>query len=143
MHLDLRVDESSGVVSVEFVPQPHHIGFVGIVHGGVIATVLDEAMVWAASWGGRRFCVCGEMSVRFRNSALVGQPLTITARVESRRARLITASGEVRAGDALIAAASGKYVPIDPDRNRAFIDTFTREPASARAMQILLEPPAA
>ena len=39
--LSLHVDEGSGVVSVEFAPRPEHIGFEGIVHGGVLATVLD------------------------------------------------------------------------------------------------------
>ncbi len=59
----------AGVVETRFLPAIEHVGFEGIVHGGAIATVLDEAMVWAASWHGKRFCVCGEMSVRFRQSA--------------------------------------------------------------------------
>src|SRR3954453_3121893 len=41
--LDLFVDKSTGVVTVEFVTQPHHVGFEGIVHGGLLATVIDEA----------------------------------------------------------------------------------------------------
>src|ERR1700710_2015642 len=80
LKLHLFVDPASGVVSVEFTPRVEHIGFEGIVHGGVVATVIDEAMVWAATWGGRRFCVCGEMSVRFRQSAQVGQPVLVAAR---------------------------------------------------------------
>src|SRR5688500_4991698 len=90
LRLSLDVDESSGAVRVDFTPRPEHIGFEGIVHGGVLATVLDEAMVWAATWAGRRFCVCGELTTRFRREAAVGQPLVVEARVETNRPRLLT-----------------------------------------------------
>src|SRR3954468_15305649 len=88
LHLHLHVDPA-GVVTTRFVPSEHHIGFQGVAHGGVLATVLDEAMVWAASWAGRRFCLCGEMTVRFRQPALVGMPLVIEARVEVNRSRIV------------------------------------------------------
>src|SRR4051812_40117448 len=74
LKLSLFVDPATGVVSVDFAAEPQHIGFEGIVHGGLIATVIDEAMVWAATWNGKRFCVCGELSVRFRRPAQVGEP---------------------------------------------------------------------
>src|SRR5438132_779065 len=82
LHLSLFVDPGTGIVSVNFAARREHIGFEGIVHGGLIATVLDEAMVWAATWNIKRFCVCGEISVRFRRSAQVGEPMHVEARVE-------------------------------------------------------------
>src|SRR5690348_467563 len=115
LRLDLHVDPARGVVSTSFTPRPEHIGFVGIVHGGV-ATVLDEAMVWAATWSGRRFCVCGELTVRFRASARIGRALRIKARVDSARPKLIQTSAEARDADGeLVATAVGKYVPVPPD----------------------------
>src|SRR3954469_23549902 len=113
LHLHLHVDEASGAVETRFTPAAHHIGFVGIIHGGVLATVLDEAMVWAATWRGRRFCVCGEMTIRFRKAAEVNQPLIIRASVESARSRILQTSGQVidRAGE-VIATANGKYIPL-------------------------------
>jgi len=131
--LQLRVNSENGVVSVEFTPREQHIGLQGVVHGGVIATVVDEAMVWAATWAGRRFCVCGEMSIRFRHSAAVGQPLLITARVASKRAKLIQTSAEVRQGDAIIGSATGKYVPLSEERHMGFVGTFVDEPATSAA----------
>jgi len=44
LHLHLDVDEETGVVRCEFTPLGTHIGFEGVVHGGILATVLDEAM---------------------------------------------------------------------------------------------------
>jgi len=138
LHLSLHVDPQTGVVRTVFTPSGEHIGFEGIVHGGVLATVVDEAMVWAATWEGRRFCVCGEMSIRFRAGARVGQQLEVTARVESSRKRVLEATCEIRAGDVLVATASGKYVPVTAERNREVIATFVDEPAT-HAAAVLLE----
>src|ERR1700728_1004268 len=94
LHLRLFVDPRSGIVHTHFTPAAEHIGFAAMAHGGVMAIVLDEVMVWAASWGNKRFCVCGEMNVRFRQKAVVGGPLKFSARVEFSRSRLIATSGE-------------------------------------------------
>ena len=138
LHLHLYVDEQSGQVSSEFVTGIPHIGFEGIIHGGVLATVLDEAMVWAATWAARRFCVAGEMNVRFRQSAGVAQRIAVQAKVTSVRSRLLEADGLLRDPDGkLIAEATGKYVPVPPDRNRQFIATLVSETSTAAAHQIL------
>jgi uncharacterized protein (TIGR00369 family) len=138
LRLNLSVDETTGVVSVPFTPRPEHIGFIGIVHGGVISTVIDEAMVWAATWAGRRFCVCGELTVRFKSSARVGQTVRVLAKVDSSRPRLIVTSAEVvdEQGN-LIATGSGKYVPLSPEQNREFVGTLVDEPETAQAAEEL------
>jgi acyl-coenzyme A thioesterase PaaI-like protein len=134
LKLALFVDPASGVVRVDYTPRGAHIGFEGVVHGGVLATVLDEAMVWAATWAGKRFCLCGEMTVRYRAPAAVGRPLAIEARVESARPRLVQAVADIRdAAGEVIVSASGKYVRLPPDRNRAFVATLIDEPATSAA----------
>ena len=139
LHLHLDVDPA-GVVTTRFAPGPEHIGFQGVTHGGVLATVLDEAMVWAATWAGRRFCLCGEMTVRYRKPALVGQSLTFEARVESARSRIVTTVGVVRdEAGAVVAEASGKYVPVPAEKNREFVGTLVDEPATAEAARVLKE----
>jgi acyl-coenzyme A thioesterase PaaI-like protein len=144
--LSLHVEEG-GLVWTEFTPRAEHIGFEGIIHGGLLATVLDEAMVWAATWAGKRFCVAGEMSVRFRRSAAVGRPLRCEARVESAASkrpglpRLIHASGRIVEADggALVAEATGKYVPVSPERNRHVVATLVDEPTTRQAATVLKE----
>jgi len=142
LHLSLHVDPITGVVTTTFVPTKDHIGFEGIVHGGVLATVLDEAMVWAATWHGKRFCVAGEMSVRFRQSANVGEPLLVTAAIDLARSKLITATGEVRraADNTLLTTATGKYVPLPDDRNRAFVATLVDDPQTAQSAALFRNP---
>jgi uncharacterized protein (TIGR00369 family) len=134
----LFVDPANGVVETRYVPEVEHVGFEGIVHGGAIATVLDEAMVWTASWHGKRFCVCGEMNVRFRQSARIGVPLICRARVDSSRARLIVTSAEAAdESGKIIAAATGKYVPLPRAESGAFVATFIRNPATEAAAEMM------
>ncbi|MDB5297843.1 MAG: thioesterase superfamily protein [Phycisphaerales bacterium] len=137
LHLDLRVD-AAGTVATDFSPGPTHIGFQGVTHGGVLATVLDEAMVWAATWAGRRFCLCGEMTIRFRKPAHVGEPLRFEARVTVARSRLVTTVGVARdAAGAVVAEATGKYVPLPDDQNRAFVATLVDDPTTDEAARVL------
>jgi acyl-coenzyme A thioesterase PaaI-like protein len=139
LKLDLHVEPDTGVVTVHFTPRPEHIGFEGIVHGGVIATVLDEVMVWAATWAGRRFCVCGELTTRFRREAAVGRALVVEAKVESNRPRLIVTRADVRDAESgeLVATGMAKYVPVPPDRNRAFVTTLVPDPSTDDAARVL------
>jgi acyl-coenzyme A thioesterase PaaI-like protein len=138
LHLSLHVDPQTAHITTTLVTQPRHIGFEGIVHGGVLATVLDEAMVWAATWAGRRFCVCAELTVRFQQSAGVGDTLTVAARVDSKRSRLITTVGEVLRHDGVVLAeASGKYVPVTPEPHVEFMRTFVEEASTQDAARSL------
>jgi acyl-coenzyme A thioesterase PaaI-like protein len=134
LRLSLFVDSADGTVRTEFTPQLAHIGFEGVLHGGILSTVFDEAMVWAATWSGRRFCLCGELNVRFRAVAAIGQVLAITAKIDTSRPKLIQTRAMAHdAAGGLIAEATGKYVPLSPERNRAFVKTLLDQPATAPA----------
>lgn len=138
LKLSLQVDPDSGLVTTNFTPTAHHIGFEGIIHGGVIATVLDEAMVWAATWKGRRFCVCGELTVRFRNAVRPGDQLRIEAVVEFSRPKLIECAGKVfDAAGKLLATGSGKYVPMTIEQHKQVTNTLVDEPATAQTATFL------
>jgi uncharacterized protein (TIGR00369 family) len=125
-------------VTCGFTPRPEHIGFEGIVHGGILATVLDEAMVWAATWSGKRFCVCGELNIRFKALATIGQQVEVKANVVSSRTRLIQCEGSIvdSAGNVLV-TSTAKYIPLSPEKNRAFVATLVDEPQTAQTSREL------
>jgi acyl-coenzyme A thioesterase PaaI-like protein len=138
LHLNFSVDPASGIVRTQFTPAAHHIGFTGIAHGGILATVFDEAMVWAATWSGKRFCVCGELSVRFRRTAQIDQPLSIEAQIARPRPRLIqTMATALDADGNLIAEAMGKYVPMSGEKHGEVIASFVPEAATEAAARAL------
>jgi uncharacterized protein (TIGR00369 family) len=102
------------LVRAEFAPRPEHCGFSGVVHGGVLATVLDEIMVWACAVGARQFAFCAEMTTRFHHPAQPGEMLQVEAElVANRRGKIFEARALVRnAAGQLAATATGKYMPI-------------------------------
>ncbi len=139
LHLSLHVDPATGAIHTHFAPTPHHIGFEGLLHGGVLATVLDEAMVWAAIWSRRNACVAGELNVRFRNPGRVGAKLTCSAGVTAARSRLIETTGQIAdAGGAIVATATGKYIPLTGTATIEFFKTLVVDPATDVATRILI-----
>jgi uncharacterized protein (TIGR00369 family) len=134
LHLSLHVDPTTGIVHTTYIAPPAHIGFIEIIHGGVLATVLDEAMVWAAMWSIKRTCVCAEMTIRFRKPGRVGEPLRVQTQVASARPRLISTAGDIRDGAGeIIATASGKYAPTDPAHHAEILKSLIQEPTTAEA----------
>ena len=138
LRLKLFVDPQTGIVETRFSPGLEHIGFEGVTHGGAIAAVLDEVMVWAASWAGKRFCLCGEMNVRYRQKAEIDKPLTCRARVELSRSKLISTSAEaLDSAGKIVATATGKYVPLSAEENAQFVGTFISDPETAAAAEMM------
>jgi len=116
--LNLRLFEDGEVVRARFTPCADHVGFKGVTHGGLLATVLDEIMVWACAVRTRHFAFCAEMTVRYLQPVSPGMALTAVGRlVENRRGRLFHAAGELRDDAGVtVATATGKYRPIPNDR---------------------------
>lgn len=102
------------MVTAKFRPCPEHIGFKGVVHGGITATVLDEIMVWACVVATKKFAYCAELNVRYLKPLAPDLEVTVTSElVADRRGRIFEAKATVlnAAGEPLV-QATGKYMPI-------------------------------
>jgi acyl-coenzyme A thioesterase PaaI-like protein len=87
-----------GAVTAEWRPTENWEGFEGIVHGGIISTVLDEAMskaVVAMSYE----ALTGELRVRFRHHVAAGESLRIRGWVVEKVKRLVKAEASLTAAD--------------------------------------------
>jgi uncharacterized protein (TIGR00369 family) len=116
--LKLRFESDGRVVRTRFMPRAEHIGFQQVVHGGLLATVMDEIMVWACAVHTRRFAFCAEMSVRYLRPARPGEELRVTGElVADRRGKIFEAkAGAANNSGDILAEARGKYMPIkNPD----------------------------
>jgi acyl-coenzyme A thioesterase PaaI-like protein len=138
--LHLRFYRQGDEVRADFTPATHHAGFRGIVHGGIVATALDEAMFWAAATTKKRFCLAAELSVRFLKKISVGQKLVIVARLDTDRGRLWHSSAELRdeAGH-VYARATCKQVPMSADEMKHAAVDFVPDPATAEGMKLFGE----
>lgn len=112
--LKIRFETDGSIVRARFLPRPEHIGFKQTVHGGIIATLLDEIMVWACAVQTKRFAYCAELNVRFVSPLRPGVETVASAElVENRRNKLFEAKSELRAPSGqVIASGTGKYLPI-------------------------------
>lgn len=109
----MRFETDGKVVQAKFIPRPEHVGFKGVVHGGIIATVLDEIMVWACAVRVKRFAFCAEMNVRFLNPMSPGTEVTVTGElVADRKGRIFEAKGTAQTNGLILAESTAKYLPI-------------------------------
>jgi len=123
MRVRFRV-EGDGVMT-EFIPSEAHMGYVGIVHGGVLATLLDETMGWAPSIITHRFCMAVELQIRYVRSAPIGRKLIIRSRATRTEGRLWEAKGEVVDEEGTVyVKGAGKFYPLsneETDRVRGYL----------------------
>ncbi|OIO39663.1 MAG: hypothetical protein AUJ72_00305 [Candidatus Omnitrophica bacterium CG1_02_46_14] len=105
-HLKKGTLKSSVIFSKE------HQGFKDIVHGGMIAMVLDEMMVNLA-WKEGLPAVTAELTVRLKKAAKIGQKVLLEGYLEGQQGRVLRARSEARteAGE-LLAIATATCVLI-------------------------------
>jgi acyl-coenzyme A thioesterase PaaI-like protein len=112
--LKLRFETDGRIAQARFRPRPEHIGFKNVVHGGLIATVLDEIMVWACAVQTRQFAFCAELNVRFLHPLPPDEEVVVTGELAANRnGRIFEAQAVMRAaGGRTLARAGGKYLPV-------------------------------
>jgi uncharacterized protein (TIGR00369 family) len=97
-------------VTSRVVVESRFQGWRGVVHGGVVAMLLDEAMAYAAGAHGV-IGVTGEMKMRFRNAVPVGAPLLLRGNVLWRRRGVLGIEASVSdESGRLLASATGSFV---------------------------------
>ena len=109
-------------------------GWEGIVHGGILCTILDEVMAWALvgedNWG-----VTARMAIDFKRPVEVGAAIRAEGWITRSRHRIVKT--EARIVDATtgtdLATATGVYVAADAARKQDLRDRYAFRPAvSAR-----------
>jgi acyl-coenzyme A thioesterase PaaI-like protein len=132
LHLRFMADGDS--VRSWFTPNVDHQGFGGIVHGGIISTVLDEAMAWATAHAGF-WAMTGDMRVRFRRPLNIGESTVVTARVSGARGRIVTTVGELmlECDRSPVATATATFVKVDAELEAAWRAQYLRESNTSTA----------
>lgn len=90
-----------------------HLRTHGILHGGVVATMLDTAMGRAVSTLCRddQSCVTAQLNVNFIRPSWSGETLTITGEVQHSGRQTAVTRGEIRtAAGVLVATGTGTFL---------------------------------
>jgi acyl-coenzyme A thioesterase PaaI-like protein len=107
LHLSFAPDGEGGVFAT-YEPRREDQGFPGVMHGGVAASLLDEAMAWAMFASHRVLGVTAKMEMRYRRAIDLDGPLTLRGRVTRQRGRRIEVEASLAnaGGDRLVEATS-------------------------------------
>ena len=98
-----------------FKPKEEHQSYPGRLHGGIISTILDEAIGRAIMihsegdiWG-----VTVDLQIRFKKPVPLDEELRILARITKDSSRFFEGTGELLLQDGTVAAKGhGKYLKI-------------------------------
>ena len=114
--LGMRFRLEDGRAVAEFTPPEYLQGYPGHVHGGGIATMLDEAMGWAVYEQGI-WAMTARFTMRCRDSVRLGEQVTVSGWVTRDRGRFLEMRSELRSprGD-LLAEAEGLFVRVSGER---------------------------
>lgn len=108
--LQLVFDYGDGVARANVTPAQRFTGWSAVLHGGIVVTLLDEAMAHAAISQNLR-AVTAKLDVRFRRAVPAGVPLVAEGRVEHRRGRLLQLSATLTGADGtLYAHGNGRFL---------------------------------
>jgi uncharacterized protein (TIGR00369 family) len=106
----IRLDD--GRIRTEFTPPKKFQGFKDILHGGVMATLLDETMIHLVFGRGEKV-VTARLEMKLRKPAKIGEKITITAELLSDSGRRIELAAEAKdpSGE-LLAEGKGTMVRV-------------------------------
>ncbi|HHY38605.1 MAG TPA: PaaI family thioesterase [Clostridia bacterium] len=93
LKLDFR-DEGVKYVA-EFTPRAEYQGYPGILHGGIVCTLLDESMA-RMLWSRGMKLPTGKLEVRFRRPARLDGHFRVEAFVSSQEGRIISCSSVLK-----------------------------------------------
>ena len=80
-------------LQTEWTPRPEHQGFTDIVHGGLVATVLDEVMIRLLYALGIR-AVTAELTTRLVKPLQAGRTYRFEARITEDKGRVVRTEAE-------------------------------------------------
>ena len=126
LHMVFRQEDDS--IVCDFMPQVEHQGFPGIIHGGIVASVLDEALNRTSMLGNPpAWTMTGRLEVRYRRNVPYGPLLRVRAKLKSQRGRLLTATGVLTLAEdeaMVLAEAQGTFMALTQDMQETIMQEY-------------------
>ena len=101
--LKLSFEWDGKTAKTEFTPTRLHQGWSGVVHGGIISCLLDEAMTYVPYFKGVH-CITAKMEMRIRRPVPVGEPLTVSSTMTRKTRRLVETKAVILSKDGTLMA---------------------------------------
>ena len=112
LQLEFGLNSQTGETEARVVFPARMQGWQDTVHGGLLATVLDETMIKAAAAADMK-TVTAEITVKYKKPAQIGIPYLSSGKVLEIRGRIVTAESRIcDASGQILATATGKLFKI-------------------------------
>lgn len=116
LRLEFSIDAARREAEAVFTPRDEHQGYAGITHGGLIATLLDEAML-KLCWELGIPAVTARLEAELKRPAPIGEELRVRGWISEDKGRVIVAEAEVvDAAGGLVATGRSTAVVKGPRR---------------------------
>jgi acyl-coenzyme A thioesterase PaaI-like protein len=116
LKLEFVLDEKRERFVCDFLLHGRFVGPPAHAHGGIIATILDEAMGKVNKLH-NIVCLTSTMEVAYLKPVPLFKPLVVEGWEERRRGREHYRAAEIRNPEGeVLASSKGKFIEIDPDR---------------------------
>lgn len=114
MRLTFEQDDKGRRIIGRFRVGAEFQGGPGMLHGGIIAVILDEAMGKVCRFSDVR-TVTAELNIKYVRPVRVNEEISVEAFEENRKGRNFHVVGEIRgSGGELLARGRGRFVANDP-----------------------------
>jgi uncharacterized protein (TIGR00369 family) len=136
--LSVRFYIEDGAVKTRWRARDHHCGYRNVVHGGVVAAVLDECMGWAAARAVKRLCLTGDLTVRYLKRIPDDRDMIVCAQVVKPTKRLVYVEATlVDEHGVPFARAHGRFVPLSVQETLAVDDRLLYRGGEERVFDAL------
>jgi uncharacterized protein (TIGR00369 family) len=110
LKIKFQVDREKQNIRTTFTVEPTYQGWDGVVHGGIICTLLDEAMANLVYELGLN-AIAASLEVRFKHPAPILQPLLIQGEITEVHKKLVKAKASLTDKDGkLLATGMSSFV---------------------------------
>ena len=112
--LQLTFREEGNTYVSTFIPGPEHQGYDGIMHGGLVSTLLDEIMARYLYAKGLA-AVTAKLEVRYRQPTPIGQELHISGWITGQRGKMYELACKIALPDGTVTAEGKAIVAVKGD----------------------------
>ncbi len=124
LHVHFFADEQNRVFA-DFTARQEHQSYPGVMHGGLVAALLDET-IGRAAIARNIWCMTAQLDVRYKKPVPLGEPLRVMGEFTDIDKRILRGRGELRrvSDNVLLAQAEGTYLRLPADTQAAMADAL-------------------
>ena len=107
LHAEFNTDKDTCTSHAELEMKASFQGWQDVIHGGILASLLDEACIYACMAKAEQ-CVTAELQVRYRKPVPVGAHIVVTGQLVDSSKKVWQAKSQLTIADSVHAEATAK-----------------------------------